>query len=81
MLLSSLYKVTSFLSENKEKSLNMIFFFRVLGHGTLLILFNLKTISEQRYPKGVCPRSMFSLIACFREALFKEWLQAYYAKR
>jgi hypothetical protein len=41
-----------FSSENKEKRLNMIFFFfRVLGHGTLIILFNLKIVSEQRYPE------------------------------
>ena len=81
MPLFSLYKVTSFLlsGENKEKRLSMILF-RVLGHGTPLVLLFLilKQLVNKDTQKETCPKSI-SLIAFLREALFNEWLQAYYA--
>ena len=81
MLLFSLYKVASFLlsGENKEKRLSKILF-RVLGHGTPLVLLNFKIVRAQRYQKEFVREACSSLIVFLREALFKEWLQAYYVK-
>jgi hypothetical protein len=56
-------------------------FFRVLGHGTPLVLFNLKTVSEQRYPKGVCPRSMFFIIAFFKRGFLRGMVASFIMQR
>ena len=68
MLLFSLYKVASFLlsGENKEKRLSKILF-RVLGHGTPLVLLFLilKQLVNKDTQKETCPRSIF-LIAFFK---------------